>query len=75
MSVVDNRILVYGGYSKEKSGKNGELGIACSDMFYIAEDKFGNFDVVERTSRGRVGRATHILAASFSDRNSFVQYY
>lgn len=43
LSILDSKILVYGGYAKEKSGKNSEQGVTYTDMFYLSEDKSGEW--------------------------------
>lgn len=39
MAILDNnKILIYGGYSKEKLGKDAEKGITHTDMWYLTQD-------------------------------------
>lgn len=40
-ALLDGRILVYGGYSREKVKKDVDKGIAHTDMYYLHVD--GNF--------------------------------
>lgn len=43
--LMDGRILIYGGYSREKVKKDVDKGIAYTDMYYLQVDGKFHFKI------------------------------